>query len=65
MGLLLGAIALPLVGWFVVAPIKGQPVAAGWNTTRMLASVLINAGWGLGAGLLFMLGRNLLARRRF
>src|SRR5215211_1589380 len=31
----LGAIALPLVGWFIVAPLKGQPMAAGWVPTRM------------------------------
>src|SRR5215212_2452191 len=54
-GLLLGAIALPVVGWFVVAPIKGQPMAAGWVPARMLNSVLINAGWGLGTALLFLL----------
>ena len=62
-GLLLGAIALPVVGWFVVAPIKSLPVAAGWNPTRMLASVIINAGWGFGAGLILMLLRNLLGAR--
>lgn len=53
-GLLLGAIALPIVSWFVVAPLKAQPIAAGWNSTRMLISVLINGLWGLGAGLILM-----------
>lgn len=63
-GLLLGAIALPMVGWFVIAPIKGQPIAAGWNPTRMLASVLINGFWGIGLALIFMLLRSLVGDRR-
>jgi hypothetical protein len=49
LGLLVGAIALPLVGWFVVAPIRGQPVAQGFNLARMWFSPLINGIWGLGA----------------
>jgi hypothetical protein len=60
-GLLLGAIALPMVFWFVVSPIKGNPVAAGWNPTRMLVSVLINAGWGIGLALIFLGLRRLVA----
>jgi hypothetical protein len=63
-GLLIGAIALPLVGWFVVAPIKGQPIAAGWVPMRMLASVLINGGWGIGMAIIFMLLRNLTSGSR-
>ena len=62
-GLLLGAIALPVVGWFVVAPIKSQPVAAGWNPTRMLASVIINGFWGIGLALIYMLLQNLVGTR--
>jgi hypothetical protein len=62
-GLLLGAIALPMTGWFIVAPLKHQPMAAGWNTTRMLASVLINGGWGIGIAIIFMILRNLVGAR--
>src|SRR5438309_769979 len=29
-GLAFGALLPSLVGWFVVAPLKGQPIAAGW-----------------------------------
>ncbi|WP_043362129.1 hypothetical protein [Belnapia sp. F-4-1] len=50
-GLLLGLVAA-LVGWFVVAPLKGQPVAAGFNPVRMLISVLINGAWGIGVGII-------------
>ena len=52
---LLGALALPLVGWFIVAPLKGQPVAAGWMPSRMALSMLINGFWGLGTGVFFAL----------
>jgi hypothetical protein len=62
-GLLMGAIALPMAGWFVVAPLKHLPMAAGWNTTRMLASVLINGGWGIGIAIIFMILRNLMGAR--
>lgn len=45
---LFGAILLPLVGWFVVAPLKGNPIAAGWMPDRMALGMLINGIWGLG-----------------
>jgi hypothetical protein len=51
--LILGALVLPLVGWFVVAPLKGQPVASGWVPSRMLLSVLINGAWGVGTAAIF------------
>ena len=51
--LILGALVLPLVGWFVVAPLKGQPIAAGWVPSRMLLSVLINGAWGVGMAAIF------------
>ena len=51
--LMLGALVLPLVGWFVVAPLKGQPIASGWVPSRMLLSVLINGAWGVGMAAIF------------
>ncbi|WP_149536681.1 hypothetical protein [Siccirubricoccus phaeus] len=58
LGLGLGLLAA-LVGWFVVAPLKGQPVASGFDPARMLASVLINGFWGIGVGVIlpFLLPR--------
>jgi hypothetical protein len=50
-GLLLGLLAV-LVGWFVVAPLKGQPLAGGFDPMRMLISVLINGAWGIGVGII-------------
>ena len=51
--LILGALVLPLVGWFVVAPLKGQPIASGWVPSRMLSGVLINGAWGVGMAAIF------------
>lgn len=47
-----GAILPTLVAWFVVAPLKEQPLAAGGQPSAMLTGVLVNAAWGLGAALL-------------
>jgi hypothetical protein len=52
-GLLFGAIAPTLVGWFVVAPLKGQPVAQGFNIARMWIGPLVNGVWGLGTALIY------------
>jgi hypothetical protein len=41
-----------LASWFVVAPLKGNPITAGWVLRRMLASVLINGFWGIGLALI-------------
>ena len=57
-GLCLGIIA-SLVGMFVVASIKGMPIASGWAAWPMARSLIINGMWGLGVGLILPL---LLAR---
>ena len=51
-----GAIFPTLVAWFVVAPLKAQPVAGGWQASRMLTGLLINGAWGLGTALFLALG---------
>jgi hypothetical protein len=48
----LGAIGPTLVAWFIVAPLKGQPAAAGWELPRMITGLIINGAWGLGTALL-------------
>jgi hypothetical protein len=47
-----GAIFPTLVAWFVVAPLKGLPIAGGWQSTRMITGLVINGAWGLGTALL-------------
>jgi hypothetical protein len=57
--LVFGAIAPTLVAWFVVAPLKGQAVAAGWAPQAMLVGPIVNAAWGLGTGIgLVLFGRS-------
>jgi hypothetical protein len=46
-----GAIAPTLVAWFLVAPLKGQPMAAGWVPMAMMIGPIVNGAWGLGTGL--------------
>jgi hypothetical protein len=68
--LLFGALFPTLVAWFVVAPLKGQPMAAGFVPAAMLVGPIVNAAWGLGTGLgLALLGprerrRSTIDRRR-
>jgi hypothetical protein len=56
--LVLGAILPTLVAWFVVAPLKGQPMAAGFVPAAMMIGPIVNGAWGLGTGIgLALLGR--------
>ena|SRR5215472_8634402 len=48
-GLILGIIAA-LVGFFVVAPLKGAPIGGGWIANSWVRSLLINGFWGVGVG---------------
>jgi hypothetical protein len=53
LGFVFGVLGPVLASWFVVAPIKGNPIAAGWVPLRMLASILINGFWGIGLALIY------------
>ena len=48
---LFGAVLPTLVAWFVVAPLKGQPMAADFVPMAMAIGPIVNAAWGLGTGL--------------
>lgn len=57
-----GAVLPTLVAWFLVAPLKGQPLAAGGIPMAMAVGVMVNGAWGLGTGIgLALFGR---ARRK-
>jgi hypothetical protein len=56
--LLFGALGPTLVGWFIVAPIKGTPVAGGWKLDAMTRGLILNGTWGLGtAAVLWLFAR--------
>ncbi len=56
--LVFGAILPTLVAWFVVAPMKGQPMAGGGAPKAMAVALIVNAAWGLGTGIgLTLFGR--------
>jgi hypothetical protein len=46
-----GLVAPTLVAWFIVAAIKGQPLAAGFVPKAMAFGLIVNAAWGLGVGI--------------
>jgi len=53
-----GAILPTLVAWFVVAPLRGKPMAAGFVPAAMMVGPIVNAAWGLGTGIgLVLFGR--------
>ncbi len=53
-GIILGFIAA-LAGMFIVAAIKHNPIANGWQPWPIARSLLINGFWGLGVGLILPL----------
>jgi hypothetical protein len=56
--LVFGAVFPTLVAWFLVAPLKGQPIAAGFVPMAMLIGPIVNGAWGLGTGIgLALFGR--------
>lgn len=48
---LFGLVLPTLAAWFIVAAIKGQPLAAGFAPKGMLIGPIVNAAWGLGTGI--------------
>ena len=53
--LVFGAVAPTLVAWFVVAPLKHQPMAGGWKASAMMIGLIVNSVWGLGTALFYRL----------
>jgi hypothetical protein len=52
-GLAFGLLILVLGDWLVVALMRGQPLLAGLNPSRMLAGVLALSGFGAATGTIF------------
>jgi hypothetical protein len=51
--ILVGAVALSLVAFFVVPPIKGEPIPELWP--RFVAALMLNGTWGFGTALFLWL----------
>ena len=51
--LIFGALLPTAVALFVVAPLKGQPIAAGWDPQLILGGVILNTLWGIGTALIY------------
>ena len=49
---LFGAVALTVVAWFLVLPLKGRPVGGGFVWPGVIIGPIINGAWGLGTALL-------------
>lgn len=57
--LVFGAVLPTLVAWFVVAPLKAQPMAGGFAAGAMALALVANGLWGLGTGVgLALFGRH-------
>jgi hypothetical protein len=63
--LVFGAVFPTLVAWFLVAPLKDQPMAGGLVPMTMAVGVILNGAWGLGTGIgLALFGRPRARRHR-
>ncbi len=51
-GLLFGAILPSAVALLIVLPLKGQPIAGGWQLKIIGFALLVNGAWGIGTVLL-------------
>lgn len=54
LAVVLGAVLPSLVALLVVFPLKGQPVAGGWDPAIVVGALLLNGAWGLGVGVLMI-----------
>jgi hypothetical protein len=50
-----GLLGPTLFGWFVLAPLRGNPIAAGFVLENMARGVFINGMFGVGVAAMFML----------
>jgi hypothetical protein len=48
---LLGALGPTAVALFVVFPLKGMQMAAGWDPKLIVGALILNGVWGIGVAL--------------
>jgi hypothetical protein len=62
--LVIGAIGPSAVALFIVYPLKGMPMAGGWNPKVIIAALILNGAWGVGVALLMRLLHHAPSRSR-
>ena len=55
LAVVLGALGPSVVALLVVFPLKGMPVAGGWDPAIIVGALILNGAWGLGVALLMRL----------
>lgn len=55
-----GALLPSIIALFLVMPLKGMPVAGGWDRKLIIGALLLNGAWGLGTALFLRLFGRLL-----
>ena len=60
--LVIGAVGPSAVALFMVMPLKGMPMAGGWEAKLIVGALILNGAWGLGMALLLRLMRQSLRR---
>ena len=62
--LVISAIFPTVVGLFIVFPLKGMPMAGGWNPKVIVSALVVDGVWGLGMALLMRFMQPSLIRRQ-
>lgn len=55
--LVIGAIGPSAVALFLVFPLKGMPMAGGWDPKLIVGALILNGAWGVGMALVMRLMR--------
>ena len=63
-GFIFGACVISPFNWFVLAPLRGQPLGNGFILANMLRGMFFNGVFGLGGALWMLAGLRLLAARK-
>ena len=50
--IVLGALLPSIVALFVVFPLKGMPMAGGWDPKVIVGALILNGAWGFGCALI-------------
>lgn len=63
-GFIFGAFVISPFNWFVLAPLRGQPLGNGFVLANMLRGMLFNGIFGLGGALWMLVGQRVFASRK-